>query len=53
MVIKFLGSWKQPIYLLRFQSPIAKDTKKATWKWHNGTKQLIMQIREQYYRTVT
>ena len=33
MVIKSLGSWRQSIFLLRFQSPIVKDTKKrAAWQ---------------------
>ena len=41
------------ICLLRFQSPIAKDTKKGAQKWHEGTKQLIRQLREQHYRTMT
>ena len=49
MVIKSLGS----ICLLRFQSPIVKDTKKGAWKWHEGTKQLIRHPREQQYRTMT
>ena len=53
MVIKALGSWRQSICLLRFQSPTVKDTKKGAWKWHKGTKQLIRQLREQYYRTMT
>ena len=52
MVIKSLGSWRQSIYPLRFQSALAKDTKKATWKWHEGTKQLIRQIKEQHYGTM-
>ena len=37
MLIKSLGSWKQSICLLRFQSPIIKDTKKGAQKWHEGT----------------
>ena len=41
------------ICLLRFQSLIAKDTKKGAQKWHEGTKQLIRQLREQHYRTMT
>ena len=53
MVIKFLDSWRQPICPLRFQSPIVKDTKKGAWKWHEGTKQLIRQLREQLYRMMT
>ena len=53
MVIKSLGSWRQSIYLLRFQPPIVKDTKKGAGKWHEGTKQLIRQLREQSYRAVT
>ena len=32
MVIKSLGSWRQFICLLRFQSPTVKDTKKGTQK---------------------
>ena len=32
MVIKFLGSWRQSICLLKFQSPTVKDTKKWAWK---------------------
>ena len=51
MVIKSLGSWRQSIRPLRFQFPIVKDTKKGTQKWHEGTKQLIRQLREQPYRT--
>ena len=38
---------------LRFQSPIVKDTKKGARKWHKGTKQLIKELREQHYRTMT
>ena len=53
MAIKSLDSWRQSIYLLRFQSPTVKDTKKGAWKWHEGTKQLIRQLREQNYRTMT
>ena len=53
MVIKSLVSWRQSIYLLRFQSPIVKDTKKGTQKWHEGTKPPIRQLREQHYRTMT
>ena len=37
MVIKSFGSWKQFICLLRFQSPIVKDTKKGAQKWYEGT----------------
>jgi hypothetical protein len=51
MVIRFLDSWRQSICPLRFQSPTVKDTKKGTQKWHEGTKQLIRQLREQHYRT--
>ena len=40
------------ICLLRFQSPIVKDTKKEARKWHKGTKQPIRQLREQHYRTM-
>ena len=43
MVIKSLGSWRQSICPLRFQSPIVKDTKKVPGKGHKGTKQLIRQ----------
>ena len=45
MVIKSLDSWRQSICLLRFQSPTVKDTKKGAQKWHEGTKQLIRQLR--------
>ena len=44
MVIKPLDSWMQSIYLLRFQSPTVKDTKKRAQKWHERTKQLSMAI---------
>ena len=30
-----------------------KNTKKGTRKWHEGTKQLIRQLGEQHYRTMT
>ena len=50
-MIRFFDSWRQSICPLRFQSPTVKDTKKGTWKWHEGTKQLIRQLREQHYRT--
>ena len=53
MVIKFLGSWRQSICPLRFQSPTVKDAKKGAQKWHEGTKQPIRPLREQQYRTVT
>ena len=53
MMIKFLDSWRQSICLLRFQSPTVKDTKKIAGKWHKGTKQLIRQLREQHYRSMT
>ena len=36
MVIKSLGSWRQSICLLRFQSPTIKDNKKGAQKWHQG-----------------
>ena len=49
MVINSLGSWRQTICLLRLQSPIVKDTKRGAWKCHEGTKQLIRQLREQHY----
>ena len=52
MVIKSLVSWRQSIYLLRFQSPIVKDTKKGAWKWHEVTKQPIRKLSEQHYRTM-
>ena len=53
MVIKFLGSWRQSICPLRFQSPTVKDAKKGAWELHEGTRQSIKQLREQQYRTVT
>ena len=53
MVIKFLSSWRQSICPLRFQSPIIKDTEKGAQKWHEGTKQLIRQLGEQHYRTMS
>ena len=53
MVIRFFNSWKQPICPLRFQSSTVKDTKKGAQKWHEGTKQLVRQLREQRYRTMT
>ena len=53
MVIKYLGSWWQYISLLRVQSPIVMDTKRVAQKWYKGTKQLIRQLREQHYRTMT
>ena len=37
----------------RFQSPTVKDTKKGAQKWHEGTKQLIRQLREQHFRKMT
>ena len=37
MLIKSLQSWRQSIWLLRFQSPIIKDTQKGAQKWHEGT----------------
>ena len=39
MLIKSLGSWRQSIWPLRFQSPVVKDTKKRAQKCHEGTKQ--------------
>ena len=45
MVTKSSGSWRQSICPLRFQAPAVKDTKKGAWKWHEGTKQLIGQLR--------
>ena len=53
MVIRFFNSWRQSICPLRFQSPTVNDTKKGTQKRHKGTKQLIMQLGEQHYRTMT
>ena len=53
MVIRFFDSWRQSICPLRFQSPTVKDTKKRARKWHEGTKHLIRQLREQCYRTMT
>ena len=32
--------------------PTVKDTKKGAQKWHEGTKQLIRQLREKHYRTM-
>ena len=34
-----LGSWRQSICLLRFQSPTVKDTIKGARKWHKGPNQ--------------
>ena len=53
MVTKIFDSWRQSICPLRFQSPTVKDTKKGAQKWHEGTKQLIRQLGEQHYRTMT
>ena len=53
MVIRFFDSWRQSICPLRFQSPTIKDTKKGAWKWYEGIKQLIRQLGEQHYRTMT
>ena len=53
IVIKSLGSWRQFVCPQRFQSPTVKDTKKRARKWHEGTKHLIRQLREQCYRTMT
>ena len=39
--------------MLRFQSPIVQDIKKGAQKWHEGNKQLVRQLREQHYRTMT
>ena len=50
---KILRFLRQSICPLRFQSPTVKDTKKEAQKWHKETKQLIRQLREQHYRTVT
>ena len=33
-------------------SPV-KDTRNGAWKWHEGAKQLIRELREQCYRTMT
>ena len=46
-------SWRHSICPLRLQSPTVKDTIKGAWKWHEGTKQLIRQLRQQHYRTLT
>ena len=51
-VIKSLGSWRQFICPLRFQSPIVKDTRKGARRWHEGTKQPVRQLRGQHYRTM-
>ena len=40
---------RQSICQLRFQSPIAKDTKKGARQWPEGTKQPIRQLGEQHY----
>ena len=53
MVIRFFYFWRQSVCPPRFQSPTVKDTKKGTQKWHEGTKQLIRQLGEQHYRTMT
>ena len=53
MVIKSLGSWRQFICPLKFQSSIVKDTKKGAQKRYKEMKQPIMQLREQHYRTMT
>ena len=53
MVIRFFDSWRQSICSLRFQTPTVKDTKKGAQKWHEGAKQLIRQLGEQHYRTMT
>ena len=52
VVIKSLASQSQSVCPLRFQSPTIKDTKKGAQTWHEGTKQLIRQLREQCYRTM-
>ena len=52
MVIRSLGSWRQSICPLRFQSPAVKDTRKGAQKWHEGAKQPIRQLGEQRYRTM-
>ena len=52
-MIKSLGSWRQSICPLRFQSPTVKDNKKGTEKCQERTKQLIRQLGEQHYRTMT
>ena len=44
---------EQFICPLRFQFPTIKDTKKGAQKLHDGTKQLIRQLGEQHYRTMT
>ena len=53
MVIRSLDSWRQSICPLSSQSPTVKDTEKGAQKWHEGTEQLIRQLREQHYRTMT
>ena len=53
MVIRFLDSWRQSIYPLRFQSSTVKDTKKGARKWNKENKQPINQLRKQHYRTMT
>ena len=44
-MIKYLGIWRQSICPLRFQAPAVNDTKKGAWKWREGTKQPIRQLR--------
>ena len=44
MVIKSLGSWRQSICPLRFQSPTIRDTKKGAQKRQKGAKQLMRQL---------
>ena len=39
MVVKSLGSWRQSIFPLRFQSPTVKATIKGARKWHKGPNQ--------------
>ena len=53
MVIKSLDSWRQSICPLRFQSLTLQGTKKGARKWHEGTKKLARQLREQCYRTMS
>ena len=53
MMIRFFNSWGQSICPLRFQSPTVKDTIKRAQKCYEGTKQMIRQLGEQHYRTMT
>ena len=53
MVTKSLASWKQLIWPLEFQFPIARGIKKKVQRWHEGTRLPIRQLRKQHYKTVT